>query len=200
MSFLELRSVDLAPVRDIYEAAFPRIERRPFENLCRAARERENACAEGILCDGELIGFVFFWRFTEPVKFIFGEYIVIAPCWQGRRVGESVVRTLLAREGVPLVFETEPPETETARRRIAFHERLGAQLWDATYIQPTYHADLPWTPMYLYVNGEIDDEYRDAVREKIHREVYNVTPDYECRLRERMRASQKNLENSSASA
>jgi len=179
---IELCKVDLSPIRDVYEAAFPRIERRPFENLCRAARERENACAEGVLCDGKLIGLVFFWRFTEPVKFIFGEYIVIAPHWQGRGVGEVVVHTLLAREGVPLVFETEPPETETARRRIAFHERIGGRLWDASYMQPTYHADLPWIPMYLYRNGEIADGFRDAIREAIHREVYNVTSNYEQKL------------------
>ena len=197
-------------MRDVYEAAFPRIERRPFDNLLKAARERENACAEGILYDGELVGFIFFWRLStnaeggsaksertstridhfevEPSSvspssaFLFGEYIVIAPPWQGRRIGETVVRMLLAREKAPLVFETEPPETEIAHRRIAFHERLGGRLWDAAYMQPTYHPDLPWTPMHLFVNGDLADEYRDAVREIIHREVYNVTPDYERKL------------------
>ncbi|MCL1838881.1 MAG: hypothetical protein FWG47_06170 [Propionibacteriaceae bacterium] len=119
------------------------------------------------------------------MKFVFGEYIVIAPRWQGQRIGEAVVHTILTRENAPLVFETEPPDTETARRRIAFHERLGGRLWDATYMQPTYHADLPWTPMLLYRNGDLADEHRDTVRETIHRKVYNVTPDYEQRLRAR---------------
>ena len=49
----------------------------------------------------------------------------------------------------PVIIEVEPPANRTAKRRIAFYEKLGLKLFPCDYVQPAYDPDKATVPLYL---------------------------------------------------
>ena len=115
-------------LRRLYESAFPREERIPWDDLLRLVREMPLEFAE--YRDGEeLLGLTivyprprlsWFWYFAVPEQ------------RRGRGIGQRILAALLARyEGRSAVLDMEDPaqpgapNPEQRRRRAAFYRRNG---------------------------------------------------------------------------
>jgi hypothetical protein len=80
----------------------------------------------------------------------------------------------LKEEGRPIVLEVELPETDIARRRIAFYERNGFRLWTSrNYQQPPYRQGDAPIAMRLMAWGNLPESRFEEVVRRIYREVYH---------------------------
>lgn len=84
----------------------------------------------------------------------------------------------------PVILEAEPPElNETARRRVAFYERLGYKLNPHEYYQPPYK--LGGKPLRLVImsapNALSEEEFFRA-RTVLYRDAYEVGEYYSPQL------------------
>lgn len=76
--------------------------------------------------------------------------------------------------GQDVLIEVEKPETEEARRRIAFYEKNGFRMReDINYVQPPYSAEQSGEEMMLMTHGNVDLKDTRDLREMLT-EVYNV--------------------------
>lgn len=154
----------------IYERSFPRCERRSAEAY-DAALADERFSAEGIRLDGRIVGILFHWR-GEGFRYV--EYLAFAPEMRGRSLGSQVLTEFCDREPTPVVLEIEPPEEETAIRRLEFYRRLGFSENPYPYVHPSYSR--PFEPHRLVLLSRPrplgNDEARrmaDFVREHVLR-------------------------------
>ena len=115
-------------LRRLYESAFPREERIPWEDLLRLVREMPLEFAE--YRDGEeLLGLTIAYPRTRLSWFW---YFAVPEEKRGRGIGQRILAALLARyEGRSAVLDMEDPaqpgapNPEQRRRRAAFYRRNG---------------------------------------------------------------------------
>ena len=70
-------------------------------------------------------------------------------------------------------LEVEPPETETAKRRIAFYERNGFTLNHFPYMQPPLGEDRDPLPlMIMTTGGAIEKDEFEHIRKTLYKKVY----------------------------
>lgn len=157
-------------MEELLTAAFPPEEYRDLAELRELTRGRE-IFHNNLVCDDETpVGLVTFWDFGD---FHYVEHFATLPAVRNRGCGGRVLDLLRERLPTPLVLEAELPADETARRRIAFYERQGFRVWKRDYRQPPYRPGDGFLPMHLLFRGAPEFEERfDAVRDRIHGEVY----------------------------
>lgn len=128
-----------------YEAAFPREERRSAVQQARAmAAESDFHCL--CLRDAEgVAGLLFYWQMPHG---FFVEHLAICAARRGLGLGHHALR-LLQQQGLPVVLEIEPPNTEPRRRRLRFYESAGFTVLPYPHVQPAYHADTQPVPLVL---------------------------------------------------
>jgi GNAT superfamily N-acetyltransferase len=160
----------LADVRRLLEGSFPPDERPEFDGA-RLGRAGFHLLA--ILSGGRFAGFHTHWDLGD---FVFCEHFAIAPDMRSHGLGGRVIEAILRRfEGRTLVGEVERPETEEARRRIAFWERCGWQVNPWPYLQPPYAPGKSAVPMLLISHpGPLDETRFAGARDAIHRRVYET--------------------------
>ncbi len=74
-----------------------------------------------------------------------------------------------------IVLEVERPETEEARRRVIFWEKLGFKLNEHHYIQPPYDDWKEPVKMFIMSSPkEIDYIDFSLIRQIIHTQVYGL--------------------------
>ena len=79
--------------------------------------------------------FISLWRFED---FTYGEHFAVRRELRGQGTGTKILAEILQNEHQRFCLEVEPPETETAKRRIAFYERNGFKLNDFEHFAPAY--------------------------------------------------------------
>ncbi|MDE5707028.1 MAG: GNAT family N-acetyltransferase [Alistipes sp.] len=170
-----IRTRDTALYRfmeELLAASFPQQEYRPLDAL-RETTDCRPAFANHVVCDDDRpVGLLTWWDF-EGFRYV--EHFAILSSLRNAGYGRRVLELLARDSSVPLVLEAEAPETETARRRIAFYERAGFAVWDREYRQPPYRPGDGFLPMWLLVRGapeRLPD--RRAVCGTIYREVYGL--------------------------
>ena len=86
--------------------------------------------------------------------------------------------------GRPVILEAEPPElNETARRRVAFYERLGFNLNPHEYYQPPYKpVGRPVRLVIMSAPKALTDEEFFRARTVLYRDAYEVGEFYSPRL------------------
>ena len=73
----------------------------------------------------------------------------------------------------PVILEVEPPETEIARRRIGFYQRLGLYLNDFPYTQPSMQKDQPPIPLKIMSWPEkVEENTFRSWQKRIYQAVY----------------------------
>lgn len=156
----------LEEIRELYEAAFPPQERRPWPALMRLlGSEPRFGLRELVADDGSFAGFVTVWQMPEGFSYV--EHLAVVPLLRGLGIGSGALASLGSG---PVVLEVELPLTPEARRRIGFYQRHGFTVGKADYVQPPYASGLPSVPMYLLTRGAVDAETAAA---RLHSTVYN---------------------------
>ncbi len=116
----------------LYLEAFPADERRSAEEERRLTDTEPHFHPHAILHDGRLCGLANTWHFAG-VRYI--EHLAIEPAMRAHGIASDVL-TILKGQGDPIILEVEPPDTEEARRRIAFYEHNGFRMLRVEYEQP----------------------------------------------------------------
>lgn len=157
----------------LMEQSFPEDEHRDYEQQRElfakpayqvyAKRSAENAALQAFLALWELGDFAYI------------EHFAVDPEARNGGLGSRMLQEMMARSRQRIVLEVEPPETELARRRIAFYERNGFTYNDRFYMQPPMTADRNAIPLRLMTTGGALDESEFAeVRGCLYRQVYHV--------------------------
>ena len=157
-------------VLEMMEEAFPPAGRR--------TREAQRALMEHPLyqvctaeANGKVQAFMALWTLR---KMTFFEHFAVNRKLQADGVGGEMLRWLAERYA-PCVLETEPPENENARRRIAFFERHGLHLNRQAYDRLPMRPGSVKTPMCLMSCPEpLSDGMFHAARREIYRHAYGA--------------------------
>ena len=110
---------DFDEVYAIMEASFPETEIRPREEQYALFDDR----AYRILVrreEGNTAGFFAVWDFPEV---LYIEHFAVDGRLRGGGIGAAMIGELKALSDKPICLEVEPPENETAKRRIRWWRR-----------------------------------------------------------------------------
>lgn len=121
---------------------------------------------------GEVASFAAVWQFET---FAYIDHLATAPAARNGGLGARTLRQLLGAFGGQICLEVEPPETELARRRIAFYERNGFFRNDYHYLQPAITAGQRPIPLSIMTSGRsVNREEFCEIRETLYAKVYGV--------------------------
>jgi hypothetical protein len=151
-------------VYDLMVTSFPSSERRSYEDQ-KALLEKHNYEIETNRNDnGELLSFMAIWQLNTS-HFI--EHLAVSPL--------SRVEGLGGKSEKPVLLEVEHPETEIAKKRIQFYERLGFHLNTHDYVQPPIQAGEEPLPLHImsYPNPISAEEFK-IFKDDIFSELYAV--------------------------
>lgn len=158
-------------VFSLLEASFPADEYRPCE--AQKALLNDPRYTIYVLPDPRNhcpIAFVTLWRFTD---FAFIEHLAVDPDYRNLGLGSMILNEVAKLEPGQLCLEAELPETELARRRIAFYNRNGFCSNPFPYLQPPYSSDRNPIPLvFMTAAGTVSAGRFAAMRDVIFREVY----------------------------
>lgn len=161
---------DFPQVFALMEKAFP-----PSEHRSRTGQQRlfqNPAYSYRILEDetGMFLGFLAVWKFET---FRFAEHFAVNENARGHGIGGQALQMWMKEEDTPVVLEVELPETEMARRRIGFYQRLGFILNEFPYWQPSMQEGQPSIPLKIMSWPEaLSQEQFTPWQQQIYREVY----------------------------
>ncbi len=153
------------------ESSFPPEEYRTYDGQ-RELLENEKYKIY-VLRDGEgPKAFITMWDLDG---FQFLEHFVVDPAYRNQGLGAKVLGEIKSMLSGPICFEVEPPETEYARRRIAFYQRNGFHVNDYPYIQPPYSRDKKGLPLLIMTSGgKMSPEQLEKMKQAIYKNVYRV--------------------------
>ncbi len=159
-------------VYDLMVTSFPSSERRSYEDQ-KALLEKHNYEIETNRNDnGELLSFMAIWQLNTS-HFI--EHLAVSPLSRGEGVGGKVMKELIEKSEKPVLLEVEHPETEIAKKRIQFYERLGFHLNTHDYVQPPIQAGEEPLPLHImsYPDPISAEEFK-IFKNDIFSELYAV--------------------------
>lgn len=114
--------------------------------------------------------FISLWRFED---FTYGEHFAVRRELRGQGTGTKILAEILQNEHQRFCLEAELPETETAKRRIAFYERNGFTLNHFPYMQPPLGEDRDPLPlMIMTTGGAIEKDEFEHIRKTLYKKVY----------------------------
>lgn len=117
------------------------------------------------------IAYIAYWNFDD---FLYVEHLATAPEMRGQGIGKNILKELIERVNKLTVLEVEKPHDNIAKRRIQFYKRLGFQVNDYEYFQPSYGKDKNEVPLLFLSNPrQISYIEFDRIRKTIYREVYH---------------------------
>lgn len=156
-------------VENLLNQAFPRQERRDDQRQRKLADSNPHFFPHLISENGKAIGLLTLWRLPG---FTFAEHLAVDPGLRNGGYGARIMQWLKENEK-KLILETELPETDLSRRRVAFYERCGFRICPKPYEQPAYHADEQPLPLHLMYYGwdSLDKDF-ESIRDTIYRYVY----------------------------
>ncbi len=164
---------EFGQVYEILEQSFPECERRTAEGQ-RALLKNSAYQIYTAKSGDEIQGLLTSWEFEE---FWFAEHFAVRPQARGSGLGAAMMRAYLRRAGRMVILEAEPPETETARRRIGFYERLGFACNGFAYSQPSLRAGYGWLPLKLLSHPRaLTPEEFERFKKLVYTRVYGMAP------------------------
>jgi len=166
------KSPYLSFVEELYHAAFPREERRNWEQLLKMIGTVPEMSMQVILEEEKAIGFVTSWKFDD---WCFIEHLAIDPVNRGKKFGERVMKDFMVSR--KLLLEVEPPASVDAIRRIGFYERLGLVCLPFDYLHPSYHDSHVSHSLVLMTNvPEREELYFNEIIRSVKKQVYLYHP------------------------
>lgn len=163
---------DFARLWEIMEEAFPPAERRSRKGFARIFGDPALRLAVRRDVSGLPAAFLLGWA-LEGFRYV--EHFAVSASLRGQGMGGRMLADFLAADATPVVLEVEPPQTDTARRRVAFYERLGFHLNPYPYEQPPLQPTTPAIPLLVMSwPAPLSEEDFGRVREELYRRVYRV--------------------------
>ena len=167
-----LSDSDLARIWEIMEEAFPPEERRSRKGFARILGDPALRLTVHRDASGLPTAFLIGWE-LEGFRYV--EHFAVSAALRGQGMGGRMLADFLSAASSPVVLEVEPPETDTARRRVAFYERLGFYLNPYHYEQPPLQPTTSAIPlMVMSWPAALSEEDFGRVREALYRQVYRV--------------------------
>ncbi|MGN0818783.1 MAG: GNAT family N-acetyltransferase [Christensenellaceae bacterium] len=107
--------------------------------------------------------------------FLFVEHFAVKAEYRNKGLGEKMLAELLKTADKQVCLEVEPPETETAIRRIGFYRRNGFYLNEYPYIQPPISKGKnPVSLMIMTSKRPISETEFEFYKQTLYKKVYNV--------------------------
>ena len=157
----------------IMDEAFPDSEMRTYEGQKRLLQNEKYHIYEELDDNGVLVGFLAYWTLNGCVFF---EHLAVSSARRGRGIGKNILLKNIKDIKLPIFLEVEPPETELAKRRIAFYERLGFCLSDFYYEQPPLRKNQTAQQLLIMsYPAPISAEEFAKYKKEIYTNVYNTT-------------------------
>lgn len=121
----------------------------------------------------DIRAFLAIWNLSD---FTFLEHFASAPEVRGQGLGSAALREAGRLFSGQICLEVELPETEIAKRRIAFYERNGFYLNDNLYFQPPISKGKQKIPLMIMTSaGRVGKERFAEIRDRLFREVYQIS-------------------------
>ena len=156
---------------EIMLEAFPPAERRSRAGLDRIMADPAFTLTPFRDPAGKPAAFLTSWQLAD---FCYLEHFAVSAGLRGQGVGGRMLRDFLETAAGPVILEAEPPENETARRRIGFYQRFGFHLNDYPYMQPPLQLDTPAVPLRIMSwPAPLSQAEFASVREALYRKVYD---------------------------
>ncbi|MGN0696785.1 MAG: GNAT family N-acetyltransferase [Oscillospiraceae bacterium] len=163
---------DFDRVYSLMEKSFPTDERRPYEKQ-KALLSDPLYSIYGVKSDlGDITAFITVWKFDGSA---YVEHFAVDPNCRGGGIGSAVLRELVSQLPCLVCLEVELPETDIAKRRIAFYERSGFVTNSFPYIQPPYSEGQSSLPLIIMTSGRtVSEEEFEEIRGLLYKNVYKV--------------------------
>lgn len=124
--------------------------------------------------------FLTYWE-LDGMRYV--EHFAVSSSLRGHGMGSLLLKEFMGQDTTPVILEVEPPETQTARRRIDFYKRLGFCLNDYPYLQPPLQPGMPSIPLQLMsAPGPLSPTEFQTAREELYTKVYRRRPTMSNRL------------------
>lgn len=159
-------------VYKILEDNFPPDERRTYEQQ-KNLLNSENYRIYTVEKDDEIIAFFAVW-ILEGV--VFGEHLAVGKKYHNGGIGSRLLMEVVKSFDVPFVLEIElENSSEMAKRRGGFYRRLGFNINNYEYAQPSYGKGKSAIPMHLvsYPDG-LDETEFEKYKNIIYKEIYKI--------------------------
>ena len=157
----------------IMDEAFPDGEMRTYKGQKKLLENEKYHIHEELDEYGDLVGFLAYWTLDSCVFF---EHLAVSSKLRGQGIGKNILLKNIKDARLPIFLEVEPPETELAKRRIAFYERLGFCLNDFYYEQPPLRGNQTAQKLLIMSYPEpIAAEKFAKYKKEIYTNVYNTT-------------------------
>lgn len=106
--------------------------------------------------------------------FYFLEYLAVSPSLRGQGLGGAFMRHFRKVLNKPILFESELPHTETAKKRLKFHQSCGFKIIDIPYAMPAVRPDTDPIPMHVLASApkKISEAAIQEALEDVYTEVY----------------------------
>lgn len=166
-----LERKDFDSVFQIIETSFPVDEYRTYDEQKALLDNREYEIY--ILPDSDentIKAFIAVWKFDS---FVFIEHFAVNPIYRNKGIGSEFLRELVHMLGEMVCLEVEPPNNETASRRIGFYERNNFCLNKYPYTQPPISTGRNPVPLMIMTYGRhINNMEFAKMKETLFTQVY----------------------------
>lgn len=158
-------------VFQLLETSFPKDEYRTYEEQKALL---DNPVYEIYVLpdsDGHVIkAFIAVWEFDS---FAFIDHFAVNPKHRGQGVGGEFLRETVRMLGKMVCLEVEPPDSETASRRIGFYERCNFFLNQYPYTLPPISAGRNPVPLLIMTYGRSISEMEfSKIKKELFTRVY----------------------------
>ena len=174
LNFYRINSVNdslFQPFFELYNEAFPAVERRSWAGLEHELKFEKRFCAHALMQDCKFAGLFNYWTFDT---FYYIEHLAILPDFQGHKIGTEAIKIYKTQTKLPIIFEVEMPTTPDSIRRINFYEKQGFHVVSHKYAQPPYHSDGFLIPMELMTNQlHFADTHFNIIKDTLYNQVYH---------------------------
>lgn len=173
MMLRKMNETEFDTIFSIMETSFPVDEYRPYDEQ-KALLQDTRYCIY-VLPDsdnGTPKGFIAVWQFDD---FSFIEHFAVNPVYRNQGLGAFILQEISRLSGRQLCLEVELPQTDFAKRRIAFYKRNGFFLNEYPYMQPPISKGRQPIPLLIMTSGDIISEARfEEMKKTVYREVYKA--------------------------
>lgn len=157
---------------EIMDEAFPDSEMRTYEKQKDLLNDKYYRIITKKNENNKVIAFMAVWEFND---FTFVEHLATSRDARGSGIGTKFLCEYINEAQKPIILEVEPPNTEIAKRRIGFYQRIGFCLNDFPYKQPPLREGHGWSPlMVMTYPSPIHEKEFKKYKDKIYKESYKI--------------------------